>query len=66
MHQSLLLEEQKSVQEQCAAERRMLAAEWDHFHTMDKQRRERAEKEVKDLLDRKEVLANVSIHILSF
>lgn len=66
MHQSLLLDERQSVEQQRAAERRILAGEWDHFHTLEEQRRERTEKEVKDLLDRKEVLANVSIHILSF
>lgn len=52
--QSALLEEQKSVMEQCAEERRKLAADWAHFHTLEKQRRERAEQEVRSLLERRE------------
>ncbi|XP_074511323.1 fas-binding factor 1 homolog isoform X2 [Sebastes fasciatus] len=51
---SALLEEQKSVMQQCAEERRKLAADWAHFHNMEKQRRERAEREVSSLLDKRE------------
>lgn len=39
--QSALLEEQQSVLQHCAEERRKLAAEWTHFHTQDKLRKER-------------------------
>lgn len=53
-HQSALLEEQKSVMQHCADERRKLAAEWAHFHTMEKQRHERAEREVSSLLEKRE------------
>lgn len=52
--QSALLEEQKSVMEHCAEERRKLAADWAHFHTLEKQRRERSEQEVRNLLERRE------------
>ncbi|XP_060760417.1 fas-binding factor 1 homolog isoform X2 [Neoarius graeffei] len=38
---STLLEEQQSVMQRCAEERRKLAAEWTHFHTQDKLRKER-------------------------
>lgn len=38
----------------CAEERRKLAAEWAHFHTMEKQRHERAEREVSSLLEKRE------------
>lgn len=38
----------------CADERRKLAAEWAHFHTVEKQRRERAEREVDSLLEKRE------------
>ncbi|MCJ8749456.1 hypothetical protein PDJAM_G00176680 [Pangasius djambal] len=38
---SALLEEQQSVMQRCAEERRKLAAEWTHFHTQDKLRKER-------------------------
>ncbi|XP_041812804.1 fas-binding factor 1-like isoform X2 [Chelmon rostratus] len=51
---SALLEEQKSVMQHCADERRKLAAEWAHFHTMEKQRHERAEREVSSLLEKRE------------
>lgn len=53
-HQSALLEEQKSVMQHCTEERRRLAAEWAHFHTLEKQRRERAEREVGSLLEKRE------------
>ncbi|XP_042361450.1 fas-binding factor 1-like isoform X2 [Plectropomus leopardus] len=51
---SALLEEQKSVMQHCAEERRKLAAEWAHFHAMEKQRHERAEREVSSLLEKRE------------
>ncbi|KAM4531077.1 fas-binding factor 1 homolog isoform 2-T2 [Odontesthes bonariensis] len=51
---STLLEEQKSVMQHCADERRKLAAEWTHFHSQEKQRHERAEREVNSLLERRE------------
>ncbi|XP_037648663.1 fas-binding factor 1-like isoform X1 [Sebastes umbrosus] len=51
---SALLEEQKSVMQQCAEERRKLAADWAHFHNMEKQKRERAEREVSSLLEKRE------------
>ncbi|KAF6723450.1 Fas-binding factor 1-like [Oryzias melastigma] len=51
---SVLLEEQKSVMQHCAEERRKLAVEWAHFHDQDKQRHERAEREVSSLLDKRE------------
>lgn len=38
----------------CAEERRKLAAEWAHFHTLEKQRHERAEREVSSLLEKRE------------
>ncbi|KAM9434417.1 fas-binding factor 1 homolog isoform 2-T2 [Clarias gariepinus] len=38
---SALLEEQQSVMQRCAEERRKLAADWTHFHTQDKLRKER-------------------------
>lgn len=53
-HQSALLEEQKSVMQHCAEERRKLAAEWAHFHTMEKQRHERAERDINSLLEKRE------------
>lgn len=53
-YQSVLLEEQKSVMQHCAEERRKLGAEWAHFHTMEKQRHERAEREVSSLLEKRE------------
>ncbi|XP_077413017.1 fas-binding factor 1 homolog isoform X2 [Vanacampus margaritifer] len=51
---SALLEEQKAVMQQCAEERRKLAAEWNIFHAQEKQRRERAEQDVSTLLERRE------------
>ncbi|XP_043956804.1 fas-binding factor 1 homolog isoform X2 [Gambusia affinis] len=51
---SSLLEEQKSVMQHCAEERRKLAAEWAHFHTQEKQRHDKAEREVNSLLERRE------------
>ncbi|KAM6966543.1 fas-binding factor 1 homolog [Tautogolabrus adspersus] len=51
---SALLDEQKSVMQHCAEERRKLAAEWTHFHTLEKQRHERAEREVSSLLEKRE------------
>lgn len=52
--QSALLEEQKSVMQHCAEERRKLAVEWAHFHAQEKQRHERAEREVSSLLEKRE------------
>ncbi|XP_068569028.1 fas-binding factor 1 homolog isoform X4 [Cebidichthys violaceus] len=51
---SALLEEQKSVMQRCAEERRKLAADWAHFHSVEKQRHERAEREVGSLLEKRE------------
>ncbi|KAK9534630.1 hypothetical protein VZT92_007063 [Zoarces viviparus] len=51
---SALLEEQKSVMQRCAEERRKLAADWAHFHSLEKQRHERAEREVSSLLEKRE------------
>ncbi|XP_068605897.1 fas-binding factor 1 homolog, partial [Brachionichthys hirsutus] len=51
---SALLEEQKSVMQHCAEERRKLAAEREHFHAMEKQRYERAERDVNSLLEKRE------------
>lgn len=39
--QSTLLEEQQSVMQRCAEERRKLTTEWTHFHAQDKLRREK-------------------------
>ncbi|KAM3598002.1 uncharacterized protein V6R79_012270 [Siganus canaliculatus] len=49
-----LMEEQKSVMQHCTEERRKLAAEWANFHTVEKQRYERAEREVSSLLEKRE------------
>ncbi|XP_071374810.1 fas-binding factor 1 homolog [Centroberyx affinis] len=49
---SALLEEQQSVMQRCAEERRKLAAEWAQFHTQEKQRQERAEREASRALER--------------
>lgn len=38
----------------CADERRKLAAEWTHFHTQEKQWRERSERDVSSLLEKRE------------
>ncbi|KAJ0058382.1 hypothetical protein NL108_013876 [Boleophthalmus pectinirostris] len=51
---SALLEEQKSVMQHCAEERRRLAAEWASFHAQEKQRHDRAQREVSSLLERRE------------
>ncbi|KAK5856518.1 hypothetical protein PBY51_008107 [Eleginops maclovinus] len=51
---SALLEEQKTVMQHCAEERRKLAADWAHFHALEKQRHERAEREVSSLLEKRE------------
>lgn len=67
--QSALLEEQKSVMQHCADERRKLAAEWALFHAQEKQRHERAEREVSSLLENREgsiiSLAQVSLSFRS-
>uniref|UniRef100_A0A667X434 Fas-binding factor 1 C-terminal domain-containing protein n=1 Tax=Myripristis murdjan TaxID=586833 RepID=A0A667X434_9TELE len=47
-----LLEEQQSVMQHCTEERRKLAAEWAQFHTQEKQRQERAEREASKALER--------------
>lgn len=66
LRQSALLEEQASVMEHCAAERRRLDAEWANFHSAEKQRQEQQEREVSSLLEKRESaiisLANVSVH----
>ncbi|XP_056608327.1 fas-binding factor 1 homolog isoform X2 [Triplophysa dalaica] len=49
---SALLEEQQSVMQHCAEERRKLAAEWTRFHTQEKMRQERVEKEASRALER--------------
>ncbi|XP_056308896.1 fas-binding factor 1 homolog isoform X3 [Danio aesculapii] len=49
---SALLEEQQSVMQHCAEERRKLASEWSRFHTQEKQRQERAERETARALER--------------
>ncbi|XP_057201197.1 fas-binding factor 1 homolog isoform X3 [Triplophysa rosa] len=49
---SALLEEQQSVMQHCAEERRKLAAEWTRFHTQEKTRQERVEKEASRALER--------------
>uniref|UniRef100_A0AAQ4R4S0 Fas-binding factor 1 C-terminal domain-containing protein n=1 Tax=Gasterosteus aculeatus aculeatus TaxID=481459 RepID=A0AAQ4R4S0_GASAC len=51
---SALLEEQKSVMQRCAEERRKLAADWAHFHSREQQRHERSEREVSGLLEKRE------------
>ncbi|XP_068193921.1 fas-binding factor 1 homolog [Antennarius striatus] len=51
---SALLEEQKSVIQHCAEERKKLAIERDQFHAMEKQRYERAERDVSSLLEKRE------------
>ncbi|KAF0021609.1 hypothetical protein F2P81_026138 [Scophthalmus maximus] len=67
LEKSALLEEQKSVMQHCAEERRKLAAEWAHFHALEKQRHERAEREVGSLLEKREGsiigLAQVSLTV---
>lgn len=49
---SALLEEQQSVMQHCAEERRKLASEWSRFHTQEKQRQERLERETARALER--------------
>lgn len=60
------MEEQVSVMEHCAAERRRLDTEWANFHSAEKQRQEQLEKEVSSLLEKRESaiisLANVSVY----
>ncbi|XP_072298415.1 fas-binding factor 1 homolog [Eucyclogobius newberryi] len=51
---SALLKEQKSVMQHCTEERRKLAAEWAGFHAQEKQRHDRAEREVSSLLEKRE------------
>lgn len=48
--QSALLEEQKSVMDKCAEERRRLAAEWADFFTQQKLSKEREAREVERAL----------------
>ncbi len=50
--QSALLEEQQSVMQHCAEERRKLAADWSRFHTQEKQRQERVEREASRAIER--------------
>ncbi|KAI4879188.1 hypothetical protein NFI96_025972, partial [Prochilodus magdalenae] len=49
---SALLEEQQAVMQRCAEERRKLAAEWTQFHTQEKVRQDRAEREANRALER--------------
>ncbi|XP_077058246.1 fas-binding factor 1 homolog isoform X3 [Siphateles boraxobius] len=49
---SALLEEQQSVMTHCAEERRKLAAEWSRFHSQEKLRQERVEREASRLMER--------------
>ncbi|XP_042561465.1 fas-binding factor 1-like isoform X2 [Clupea harengus] len=49
---SALLEEQQQVMKRCAEERRKLAAEWTQYHTQEKQRQERVEREASRALER--------------
>lgn len=60
------MEEQASVMEHCAVERRRLDAEWANFHSAEKQRHEQLEKEISSLLEKRESaiisLANVSVY----
>lgn len=44
--------EQQQVMQRCAEERRKLAAEWTQFHTQEKQRQDRAEREASRALER--------------
>ncbi|XP_065418809.1 fas-binding factor 1 isoform X8 [Chrysemys picta bellii] len=46
LEQNVLLEEQKSVMQKCAEERRKLAMEWSEFHTQQKLSKERMERDV--------------------
>ncbi|KAL6460684.1 hypothetical protein MHYP_G00306500 [Metynnis hypsauchen] len=47
-----LLEEQQTVMQRCAEERRKLAAEWTQFHTQEKVRQDRAEREASRAMER--------------
>lgn len=49
---SALLEEQQSVMQHCAEERRKLAAEWSRFHSQEKLRQERVEREASRAMER--------------
>nr|XP_046186745.1 fas-binding factor 1 homolog isoform X7 [Oncorhynchus gorbuscha] len=49
---SALLEEQQQVMQRCAEERRKLASEWTQFHTQEKLRQDRAEREASRALER--------------
>ncbi|XP_017539030.1 fas-binding factor 1 homolog isoform X1 [Pygocentrus nattereri] len=49
---SALLEEQQTVMQRCAEERRKLAAEWTQFHTQEKVRQDRAEREASRAMER--------------
>ncbi|XP_063080310.1 fas-binding factor 1 homolog isoform X2 [Engraulis encrasicolus] len=49
---SSLLEEQQQVMQRCAEERRKLAAEWAQFHTQEKMRQERADREASRAIER--------------
>ncbi|XP_066530390.1 fas-binding factor 1 homolog isoform X2 [Hoplias malabaricus] len=49
---SALLEEQQTVMQCCAEERRKLAAEWTQFHTQEKVRQERMEREASRAIER--------------
>ncbi|XP_072531239.1 fas-binding factor 1 homolog [Salminus brasiliensis] len=49
---SALLEEQQAVMQRCAEERRKLAAEWTQFHTQEKVRQDRAEREASRAMER--------------
>ncbi|XP_048102629.1 fas-binding factor 1 homolog isoform X3 [Alosa alosa] len=49
---SALLEEQQQVMQRCAEERRKLAAEWTQFHTQEKLRQDRVEREASRVLER--------------
>ncbi|XP_049332079.1 fas-binding factor 1 homolog isoform X1 [Astyanax mexicanus] len=49
---SALLEEQQAVMQRCAEERRKLATEWTQFHTQEKVRQDRAEREASRAMER--------------
>lgn len=44
--QNALLDEQKSVMQKCAEERRKLAGEWSEFHTQQRLSKERTERDI--------------------
>uniref|UniRef100_A0A672NA18 Fas-binding factor 1 C-terminal domain-containing protein n=1 Tax=Sinocyclocheilus grahami TaxID=75366 RepID=A0A672NA18_SINGR len=52
LEKSALLEEQQSVMQHCAEERRKLAADWSRFHAQEKLRQERAEREASRVMER--------------